>query len=167
VDQQTTVLGETLRGRMEREKELFLEMGQQVERLRDSVQRKSWTAGLALAQGLEQFALTIEEADTERDKAFCALCASLGLPADAVFSAVLARMPAGQRGTLEESWRNLRMSVVRLATATNRLRYFAEALAGTLGRILEEVFPHRRGKIYSRRGKATSVNDSLLVDRSL
>jgi len=34
---------------MEREKELFLEMGQQVERLRDSVQRKSWTAGLALA----------------------------------------------------------------------------------------------------------------------
>ena len=54
-----------------------------------------------------------------------------------------------------------------LATATNRLRYFAEALAGTLGRVLEEVFPHRRGKIYSRRGKATSVNDSLLVDRSL
>ena len=59
------------------------------------------------------------------------------------------------------------MSVVRLKTATGRMRYAAEALSQTLNRILEEAFPYRKGKIYSRRGKPTSVSGALLVDRKL
>jgi hypothetical protein len=152
---------------MERETELFLEMGQQIERLKDSVTRKNWAAGLSIAQDLERFASRVEQIDTARDWAFFSLCVSLGLPRETFFSALLPRMNAEQRGLLEKGWRNLRMSVVRLATATNRMRYFAEALSGTLGRMLEEVFPHRRGKIYSRRGTATRVNDAFLVDRKL
>ena len=47
------------------------------------------------------------------------------------------------------------------------MRYSAEALAETLNRILEEIFPYRKGKIYSRRGRTTSVSGALLVDRRL
>jgi len=167
VDEQTTALVDALKADMERETELFLVMGQEVDRLRDSVQLKKWAVGLGIAQGLERVALKIEEADAARDRAYQALCDNLGLPRDAVFSLLLSRMSAEQRPPLEQTWRDLRTSVVRLGTASNRLRYFAEALSGTLGRVLEEVFPHRRGRIYSRRGTATSVNDSLLVDRKL
>jgi len=167
VDEHTTALVEALAARMERECELFLVMGREVDRLRDSVQEKKWGQGLAIAQGLERFAGKVEEADTARDSAYQALCSNLAVPAGAVFSIVLSRVSADQRILLESRWRNLRTSVVHLGTASNRLRYYAEALGGTLGRILEEVFPHRRGRIYSRRGTATSVNDSLLVDRKL
>ncbi len=167
MDQQTTVLVETLKGQMERESDLFLAMGREMERLRDSVILKKWTAGLAIAQDLERFAHGIEEADAARDQTFTSLCVSLGLPPESVFSSLLPHVETEQRIPLEGSWRNLRTSVVKLGTATNRMRYFSEALAGTLGKVLEEVFPHRRGKIYSRRGTATSVNDALLVDRKL
>jgi len=167
VDQQTTVLADALTGHMDQEAELFLTMGREMDRLRDSVIQKKWTAGLAIAQDLERFAHSIEDADAARDQAYTSLCASLGLAPQGVFSFLLPRVDLARRASLEESWRNLRSSVVRLATATNRMRYLSEALAGTLGRILEEVFPHRRGKIYSRHGTATSVNDALLVDRKL
>ena len=167
MDQQTTVLVETLKAQMDREGELFLAMSREMERLRDSVVQKKWTTGLAIAQDLERFARGIEDADCERDRTYTALCAGFGLAPESLFFSLLPRVDTAQRGPLEDSWRNLRTSLVRLATATNRMRYFAEALAGTLGSILEGVFPHRRGKIYSRRGKATSVNDALLVDRKL
>jgi hypothetical protein len=167
VDEQTTALAEALKARMERQAELFLVMEQEVDRLRDSVQLKKWTQALITAQGLEQFAVKVEEADMARDQAFEALCGNLGLVNDTVFAALLSRLGPGERSMLEKSWRGLRVSVVRLGTASNRLRYFAEALGGTLKRVLEEVFPHRRGRIYSRQGTATSVNDSLLVDRKL
>ncbi len=167
MDEQTTALVKTLKALMEREAELFLVMEREVDRLRDSVQLKKWTQGLTIAQSLERFAVKIEEADMARDRAFEELCGRVGLPADALFAVLLSRLEVEERLSLEQSWRALRISVVRLGTASNRLRYYAEALGGTLGRILEEIFPHRRGRIYSRRGTATSVNDSLLVDRKL
>jgi hypothetical protein len=167
VDEQTTALVEALAARMERECELLLVMGRDVDRLRDSVQEKKWGQGLAIAQGLERFAGKVEEADTARDAVYQELCSRLCIPQNAVFSILLSRVSAEQRVLLEGRWRSLRTSVIHLGTASNRLRYYAEALGGTLGRILEEVFPHRRGRIYSRRGTATSVNDSLLVDRKM
>jgi len=167
VDEQTTSLAEALAGLMEREAELFRIMEKEVDGLRDTAQQKKWANALAIAQGLERFAAKIEEADMARDRTFQDLCAILSLPFDVVFATLLSRLDAEQRSMLEKSWRNLRISVIRLGTASNRLGYYAEALGGTVGRILEEILPHRRGRIYSRHGKATSVNDALLVDRKL
>ncbi len=167
MDQQTTALVGALKASMDRETGIFHQMEREMESLRDSFQRKTWTSALATAQGMERFAALVGEADEARDQAFIRLCVATGVAPETPFSSVLSRMDAEPRGMLEEGWRDLRMAVVRLSTAASRMRYSAEALAGTLSRILEEIFPHRRGRIYSRRGTATSVNDSLLVDRSL
>ena len=167
MDEQATALVKALGGLMEREAGLFLIMEKEVDRLRDTVQLKKWAQALTIAQGLERFAAKIEEADVARDRAFQDLRGSLSLSSDTVFAVLLSRLDAEQRSALEKTWRSLRISVIRLGTASNRLHYYAEALGGTLGRILEEIFPHRKGRIYSRRGKATSVNDIFLVDRKL
>ncbi len=167
MDQQTTVLVGALKTSMERETGIFRDMEREMERLRDSFQQKKWVSGLAIAQGMEKFTRLIDVADEARDRAFVALANALGVTREMPFSSVLSTMSAQHRGALEESWRDLRKAVVHLSTTTSRMRYSAEALAGTLSRILEQIFPHRRGRIYSRRGKATSVTDSLLVDRSL
>jgi hypothetical protein len=81
-------------------------------------------------------------------------------------SSVLPVLPDLLRSQMEESWRSLRMAVVRLKTATGRMRYSAETLASTLNGILETVFPYRKGKIYSRRGTPTGVSGAVLVDKS-
>ena len=167
MDERTTVLTRALRGTMERETVLFTDLRDEMDRLKEVFQGKKWTASLTVAQGIERFAEKLEEADIERDSAFVELRDALGLPREMTFSAILPRLPDVERRGLEAGWRDLRMSVVRLKTATSRMRYSAEALADTFNKALEEIFPHRKGKIYSRRGKTTSVNDAVLVDRKL
>jgi hypothetical protein len=167
MDEQTNALAHALKDHMDREAELFYGLQRDVERLRASLQEKDWNAGLAIAQGMERSAQSIEEADIARDRSFALLRTAMDLPRETAFSALLPALPDGLRESLEESWRQLRMSVIRLKTATGRLRYSAEAMADTLNRILERIFPYRKGKIYSRKGTATRVAGAHLVDRKL
>ncbi|MGA2974783.1 MAG: hypothetical protein ABSF77_05680 [Spirochaetia bacterium] len=167
MDERTNVLVRTLKDRMDREAELFISLGQEVERLRDSFHKKIWGPSLAIAQGIEHSAIGIEDVDAARDDAFALLRDALDLPQETALSAVLPALSPEQRQELETSWRCLRMSIVRLKTATGRMRYSAEAMADTLNRILEHVFPYRKGKLYSRRGTPTSVGAAHLVDHNL
>lgn len=157
----------TLNESMKAESALFVGLGETFGRLRDSFQGKDWAVSLAIADEVQSSARSIEQADTARDEAFVRLREALDLPRESAFSAILPSLPDAERELLEGGWRTLRMSVVRLKTATGRMRYAAEALSQTLNRILDEAFPYRKGKIYSRRGQPTSVSGALLVDRKL
>ena len=167
MDERTYALVRTLKDRIDREAELFADLGREVERLRDSFQQKSWGPSLCLAESIERSSRAIGEADAARDDAFTAVRAALDAPRETTMSAILPSLPDLLRSEMEESWRGLRMTVVRLKTSTGRMRYSAEALALTLNRILEQVFPYRKGKIYSRRGTPTNVSGAVLVDRRL
>ena len=167
MDERTNALVRALKDRMDREADLFVDLGREVELLRDSCQRKSWGPSLCLSEGIERSSRAIEEADLERDAAFVSVREAMHLPRETTMSAVLPGLPGLLRSEMEGSWRGLRMAVVRLKTSTGRMRYSAEAMASTLNRILEQVFPYRKGKIYSRRGTPTSVSGADLVDRSL
>ena len=70
MDERTNALVRTLKDRMDREAELFADLGREVERLRDSFQQKSWGPSLSLAEGIERSSRAIEEADAARDEAF-------------------------------------------------------------------------------------------------
>jgi hypothetical protein len=165
MDERTNALALSLRECMEREADLFAALGLEVERLRESFAERQWSPCLEIGQAMERSARMIECADGERDAAFEQLRDSLGVPAAITFSALLPGLPPQAREELEQSWRKLRMAVVRLKTGTGRLRYSAEALSSAFTRVLEGIFPYRKGKIYSRRGTPTSVSGALLVDR--
>ncbi|HET6451719.1 MAG TPA: hypothetical protein VFI08_10425 [Spirochaetia bacterium] len=165
MDERSLALLRALKDRIDRETELFNSLGQDVQRLRDSFQEKNWGPSLAVAESIERSSRAVEEADVARDAAFAQVRDSLGLPRETTMSAVLPAVPDLLRSQMEESWRSLRMSVVKLKTATGRMRYSAETLASTLNGILEQVFPYRKGKIYSRRGTPTGVSGAVLVDQ--
>jgi hypothetical protein len=165
MDERTVALLRTLKDRIDREAELFAALGQDVQRLRDSFQQKSWGPSLTVAENIERSSRAAEAADVARDEAFAHARDALGLPRETTMSAVMPVLPDLLRSEMEESWRRLRMAVVRLKTATGRMRYSAETLASTLNGILESVFPYRKGKIYSRRGTPTGVSGAVLVDQ--
>jgi hypothetical protein len=166
MDERTNALVRALKDRIDREAELFAGLGREVERLRDSFQQKSWGPSLSVAESISRSSLAVEEADAARDEAFEAVRAAMDLPRETTMSAILPSLPSLLRSEMEESWRGLRMAVVRLKTATGRMRYSAEALAFTLNRILEQVFPYRKGRIYTRRGTPSGVSGAVLVDRT-
>jgi hypothetical protein len=165
MDERTNVLLNTLQESMERETGLFSRLALDVERLKASFQEKNWGESIRISEGIERIAQNVEEADIARDAAFSLLRDALGLPRETAFSALLPSLPDDERKRVEEAWRSLRMTVLRLKTATGRMRYSAEALSDTLNRMLNEVFPYRRGKIYSRRGTPTTVTSALIIDK--
>jgi hypothetical protein len=156
-----------LREGMDREAELFTRLCMQMDRLGESFQAKKWTESLTIAQGFESSAREIEAADHVRDAAFASLKSAIGAPSEEPFAAVLSRIGAEERSALDESWRGLRSSIFRLRSATGRLRYSTQIMGDTLNRVLEGIFPHRRGKIYTRHGTPTQAVGSLLIDREL
>ncbi len=167
MDEQTNVLARALKEHMDLEAELFRSLQRDVERLRVSFQEKDWSTGLAIAQGMERSAEAVEAADSARDRSFALLRGVLDLPRETAFSALLPVLPDNAREALEESWRGLRIAVIRLKAAVGRMRHSAEAMAETLNRILERIFPYRKGKIYTRKGTPTRVSGAHLVDRKL
>ncbi len=152
---------------MDMEAELFSRLGVEMDRLRDSFVAKKWNESLAIAQSFEGAALDIQNADRVRETAFGALKEGLGMPEEESFHALLSRVPAEERGSLEESRRKLGASVFRLKTTSGRLRYSTESLAESLNAILEGIFPHRRGRMYTRHGTPVAAAGSLIVDREL
>ena len=165
MDEHTLALIRALKDRIDREAELFMSLGAEVQRLRDSFQEKSWGSSLSLAEGIERTSRAVEEADAARDAAFAGVRRALDLPEETTLSGVLPGLPDLLRSEMEESWRALRMAVIRLKTSTGRMRYSAETLASTLNGILEQVFPYRKGRIYSRKGTPTHVSGAVLVDQ--
>jgi hypothetical protein len=167
MDEHTHVLVQTLKERMDREAELFTDLGCDMGRLQESFREKEWDASLEIGGGLERSARRIEAADADRDEAFALLRRALDMPEEATLSALLPELPDAERQALETSWRGMRMSVARLKTATGRVRYAAEAMTDTFNRILEQVFPYRKGKIYSRRGTPTTAGSAHIIDHRL
>jgi hypothetical protein len=167
MNERIRALALTMKTRLDQEADLFDRLGADVERLRESYQAKDWGAGLLIAEAIERSSGAVGAADAARDEAFVLLRQGLGLPDESAFSALLPSLHDGEREALEESWRRLRMSVVRLKTATGRMRYAAQALAEVLTRMVEGIFPSIKGRMYSRHGRPTAVPGAFLVDRKL
>jgi hypothetical protein len=168
MDERTVLLLKELEEEMNGEAELFSRLGTQMDGMCASSRGNSWAIGGGWTGTWDEYASRIEEIEARRDASFQALAGALGLSPYTHFSAVSSRLPVEERSGLEESYRRLRAAVVRFRISVNRLRYLASTLSETMGRVLEEVLPHRRGRIYSRKGSAAvAAGNPLLVNRQL
>ena len=167
MDARATGLVGALREGMDREAVMFGDLVGELDRLGASFKAKDWTGSLIVAQGLDGMARRIEAAEAERAALVADLAAALGVSPDTPLSALVGRISPSVRQPLEESGRHLRTAVFRLKTATGRLRYSAETLSGTLGRVLEGIFPGRRGRMYGPEGRPAVPTGAALVDHSL
>jgi hypothetical protein len=168
IDERTARLLRELEGEMNGESDLFSRLGAQMDEMCASSQGNVWSAGGGWTGTWDEYASKIEEVEAKRDAAFQALAGALGLSPYTHFSAMAERIPMEERVGLEESYRRLRSAVVRFRISVNRLRYLAFTLSETMGKVLEEVLPHRRGRIYSRKGRAAAAaGNPLLVNQQL
>jgi hypothetical protein len=53
--------------------------------------------------------------------------------------------------------------VIRVKASAGLLNYYVQSMSEALRQILEELFPHRKGKMYSRTGKPKEAGDESLM----
>ena len=138
------------------------------ENLHNAIYDKKWPLLEGLISNLKGTGSDIEIADEKRDQYFTAVKKYIGLPVTSGLSELLENVEEEQGEEIKKLQRDLKIRVVKVKGSTGRLGYVFRSLSESLNDILGEVFPHRKGKIYSMQGKPTDYADeSLMVNRNL
>ncbi|NOY10152.1 MAG: hypothetical protein GXP33_15065 [Spirochaetes bacterium] len=138
------------------------------EELHSAIYEKEWTRIEELVSNLKNTGTDIENIDDRRDQYFSAVKKHLGLSVASGLSEMLGYMEKEQQEEIQKLHRDLKIRVVKVKGSTGRLRYLFRTLSESLNDILGEVFPHRKGKIYSMHGRpAEYAEESVMVNRNL
>jgi len=81
-----------------------------------------------------------------------------------VFRVSLA-LPLELRSVLTDAYRDLRLSAMRARIENRALDSFVGVQGSTLSKVIDELFPMRKGRIYGKTGKAReAAPESMVLD---
>jgi len=160
------VQARTLEKAMEVEAGLLDRYAAGLQELQRTIGRRDWEAVQSGIAALRNLAGEVESAEAGRVEAFRALKAEHLLPAEESFERVSESLEGPQRERLREAARRLKIGVVRVKGSSGLLGYYVRSALQARHQVLEELYPHRKGRLYSRSGRTRSTADeSLMLDR--
>ncbi|MFP4383249.1 MAG: flagellar export chaperone FlgN [Spirochaetia bacterium] len=87
---------------------------------------------------------------------------------DDSLSQLYSRISGETRRELEEKRRKMKILVSRISALSEGIEFYVRTTAKTLGNVLDELFPVRRGKLYSKSGKTAGPGEMpMVVNRAL
>ncbi|UCF96428.1 MAG: flagellar export chaperone FlgN [Spirochaetaceae bacterium] len=156
---QTTTLKRSLRAEARSLKD-FAELQKSLQK---AISSRKWTELNKEIDALRLLADKIEALEADRIQAYQTLKSSLQAKDQDSFSEIVARLPPEERDELLELYRHLKAAVIRVKASAGLLNYYVQSMSEALRQILEELFPHRKGKMYSRSGKTKEPGDESLM----
>jgi hypothetical protein len=156
---QESRLGNVLRNQID-----LLERYCQEEReMRQHLLDRSWPELERVLGRMDGLSRELSDAEEERLEAFEELRRELGAGEEDNFYHVIAHLPADERADYAQLYRRLKMCIVSIRSVTAGIDSYATEKAATLHGVLRELFPHRKGKIYSRNGAPRRQDDNPVV----
>ncbi len=143
----------------------FAGLEEEMQRL---VSDRRWDGLEAIILRLRKKSDLVNRSEEERERSFHVLKIALGIPDDVTFFKILPFVPEGSRRLMTDAYRKLKLAVYAVKGATLRLSYYFQSYSETVKKVMGELFPHRKGKLYSHTGKPTgTIDDSLVLDKRL
>lgn len=148
---------------LQREAALLEEFAREQEKLLGSVRARTWQELEARLEALRGLEAGIQAAEDERIES---------LPQtwrDARgFAAGVTSLGGEARRTLERGYHALNLALIRVKGAVSRLDHYVGTVMGSLGTLLRELLPHRRGRIYSANGAERPASElPIVLNRSI
>jgi len=156
---QTTTLKRTLRAEARTLKD-FAELQRG---LQQAISKRQWTELSKEIEALRVLADKIEVLEEDRIQAYQLLKDSVHAAGRESFSEIVSHLPSGERDELLSLYRHLKAAVIRVKASAGLLNYYVQSMSDALRQILEELFPHRKGKMYSRTGKPKEPGDESIM----
>ncbi|MDR1931664.1 MAG: flagellar export chaperone FlgN [Spirochaetales bacterium] len=136
------------------------------EKLRHSALSRDWQG---LDKTLQEVKLMSEKvAQTEQIRAvvYQKLRISCKSASGESFQELLARVPREEQGNLAALHSRVRCAVEKVKCLTGGLETYIHSTVSTMDKILEEIFPDRRNKIYTRTGETVGSSRPMMISRS-
>lgn len=131
--------------------------------LNESVKNKDWENVNKYLINLSNISVSVERTDKIRHKIFSDLCNKYNIGKNASFKKFIECVPAGEKDRLNKLQVKLKDITNKVKKTSIGMSSHFKYMYGTINHLLEEIFPYRKGKIYSRQGKASEVNSSPVV----
>jgi ribosomal 50S subunit-associated protein YjgA (DUF615 family) len=128
-----------------------------------AISKRQWTELAKEIDALRKLAEKIETLEEDRIEAYQLLKSSLHAEGEESFTQIVSRLPVEDRDELLSLYRHLKAAVIRVKASAGLLNYYVQSMSDALRQILEELFPHRKGKMYSRTGKPKEPGDESLM----
>ena len=159
---------ESLKQEMRSEIDMLAEFVRLEESLGGMVTRRDWPSMEEALATLNEMSVRIETTEGRRHEVYTDLKETLSNGDEASFRDVLSSLPASETNTLRELQTEMRSTLVRVKSLSNGLIYYLSCMRESTSRILEEVFPQRKGKIYSSSGRTRdNLEQPRLVNQRL
>ncbi|MFP4363941.1 MAG: flagellar export chaperone FlgN [Spirochaetia bacterium] len=128
--------------------------------------QKSWEKLQMTISQLSGYAEKIRKYEDIMAEGIGELKESYGMKPDDTIYRLLLHLPAEERDEWAALFRALRIAIVKMSTLTAAVDSYLQTNMQSLKGMLDEVFPHQKGKIYSKSGYTrNSEGDAMLINK--
>lgn len=153
---------------MVKETELLNEISGQEEKLQQALRDNSWSDMEKIISTIGPLSIKMERIENERDRVYRKLKEKLDKKENDGFYSVAMHMKGQTREDCLGGYRRMKVAVLRMQGLTAGIDQYVRSVGETSRLVLDEVFPHRKGKIYSNNGSAKPVQaDPMVLNRHL
>lgn len=135
--------------------------------LKTAVRHKDWNHLERLLVELRSLSSRITGMDDARVSALENLTAEMGLHDQTGVREILELLPAEKKQIIRKAMYAMKLAVVELQGITKGLECQVNTMAGSTEQIISMLFPHRRGKLYSREGNPRNSAGPMVLSRHL
>ncbi len=148
---------------MEQELELLEKFRNLEIELKNSIDNKDWDTLDTNVQKMTGMSSCLGKVEEDRNAAFHELRELLGEDENAGFYQVIVHLPAEERDILAELYRAMKIAAVGIQAVTYCIDEHVQTINGTMHQILGELFPYRKGNMYSKEGLSREIEQNPMV----
>jgi AcrR family transcriptional regulator len=153
---------------MDRETELLNTYFAEEKELFAAVTSRDWNNLENSIRRMEETGESIAALEEKRETALTVLRGIHNADDRERFYFFLQKLPEETRSVLAESFRSMKVAVLRLQALDNQIQGYLRSAATTLKEIVEEIFPHRKGTMYCKKGKTSEPEaNPMFISRHL
>jgi hypothetical protein len=131
--------------------------------IRDAVLNREWADYEYLMESIGKIGVQFEGLEEEREGIFSEFSeAILGTEKDR-FYALASRLPERERNELTDLYRRLKMETLQIKLTNDSLMEYLQEAKSAVNGLLENAYPDRRGKIYSKEGISREAEMKSIV----
>ena len=127
------------------------------------VRKRDWEELEKVMGELDLIAQSMEEADASRAELYAELKRTAGAREQDRFYQVVVQLPDFVRFELARAFRALKIAVLRLQASSQQIEGYIASSNETLKGVMDELFPHKKGTLYSKKGQSAEPDAHPLV----
>ena len=159
----TTEIAEHLITVLKDEIELINSFAKIEKTILNSVVNCSWDGLESAIRRSQDISLELESLEIERENSLMAIREIKGLDADFGFYRITVELESEVSVELNNLFRVLKISVMNVQNITLRIDAYVGTVTGIMKQTLKEIYPNRRGSMYSRTGVIREAESNPMV----